>query len=136
MPKLEMSEIEIFSTVVIFISAIGIVLVFFWQYRRLRREVLEEETFGSDVQEANVLVKSGFQPASIVVKVGRPVRLNFTRREPSDCGEEVIIPAFDQRVHLPVDQTIKVELKPRQPGEYEFICGKNVCRGKLIVEPN
>ena len=42
MPKLEMSEIEIFSTVVIFISAIGIVLVFFWQYRRLRREVLEE----------------------------------------------------------------------------------------------
>lgn len=136
MPKLEMSEIEIFSTVVIFISAIGIVLVFFWQYRRLRREVLEEETFGSGVQEANVLVESGFQPASIVVKVGRPVRLNFTRSKTSACGEEVIIPAFNQRVQLPVDQTIKVELKPSQPGEYEFTCDKNVCRGKLIVEPN
>ncbi len=136
MPKLEISEIEIFTTVAILISAIGIVLVFLWQYRRLRREVLEEESLGSDVQEANVLVESGFQPAYVVVKAGRPVRLNFTRRETSACGEEIIIPAFDQRVHLPVDQTIEVELMPQQPGEYEFICNKNVCRGKLIVEPN
>jgi len=131
-----MSEIEIFTTVAIFISAIGITLFFFWQYRRVEREVLEEKSLASEVQEANVIVERGFQPASIVVKVGRPVRLSFTRRETSACGEEVIIPAFDERIHLPVDQTIEVELMPRQPGEYEFICDKNVCRGKLIVEPN
>jgi plastocyanin domain-containing protein len=136
MPKLEMSEIEIFTTVVIFISAIGITLFFFWQYRRLEREVLEEKSFASDVQEANVIVAKGFQPAYVLVKVGRPVRLNFTRRQTSDCGEEVIIPAFDLRAHLPVDETIKVELTPRQPGEYEFTCDKNVCRGTLVVEAN
>lgn len=136
MPKLEMSEIEIFSTIVIFISAIGIVLVFFWQYRRIKRELLEEKRFASDVQEANVIVAKGFQPAYVVVKAGRAVRLNFTRRRTSDCGEEVIIPAFGERVHLPVDQTIKVELTPLQPGEYEFTCDKNVCRGTLLVEAN
>ena len=136
MPKLEMSEIEIFTTVVMLISAIGITLFFFRQYRRIERELLEEKSFASDVQEANVIVEGGFQPASIVVKAGRPVRLSFTRLETSACGEEVIIPAFDQRVQLPVGQTIKVELTPRQPGEYEFTCDKNVCRGKLIVEPN
>ena len=136
MPKLEMSEIEIFTTIVIFISAIGIALVFLLQYRRIKRELLKEKSFASDVQEANVIVAKGFQPAYVVVKAGRPVRLNFTRRRTSDCGEEVIIPAFDQRVHLPVDQTIKVELTPRQPGEYEFTCDKNVCRGTLVVEAN
>jgi plastocyanin domain-containing protein len=102
----------------------------------IRAGTTEKKTFASQAQEANVIVESGFQPASVVVKAGRPVRLNFARRETSACGEEVIIPAFAQRVHLPVDQTIKVELTPLQPGEYEFTCSKKVCRGTLIVESN
>ena len=57
-------------------------------------------------------------------------------RERSACGEEIVIPAFDQRFSLPIDRTIKIELTPQEPGEYEFTCGKNVCRGKLVVKSN
>ncbi|MBO0798081.1 MAG: cupredoxin domain-containing protein, partial [Blastocatellia bacterium] len=75
-----------------------------------------------------------YQPASIVVKAGLPVRLHFTRREASTCGEEVVIPAFGKRAHLPENQTVIVDVKPEAPGDYEFICGMNMYRGKLVVQ--
>jgi len=31
---------------------------------------------------------------------------------------------------------VSVEVLPEQPGEYEFTCGMNMYRGKLIVEGN
>jgi plastocyanin domain-containing protein len=86
------------------------------------------------VQEVDVTVKGGYQPASIVVKAGERVRLNFTRREASTCGEEVIIPGFGKRAHLPEGQTVTIEVTPDKPGEYEFTCGMNMYRGKLIAQ--
>ena len=86
------------------------------------------------VQEIDVTVKGGYQPATIVAKAGQLVRLNFTRRESTPCGEEVVLPHFGKRAHLPQDKTILIEVKPEKPGEYEFTCGMNMYRGKLIVE--
>ena len=68
------------------------------------------------------------------VKAGEPVRLNFTRREASTCGEEVVLPNFGKRAHLPENQTVAIEVTPKKPGEYEFTCGMNMYRGKLIAE--
>lgn len=79
-------------------------------------------------------MKGGYQPASIVVKAGQPVRLNFTRREASLCGEEVVIPAFGKRAHLPEGKSVSIEVAPTMPGEYEFTCGMTMYKGKLIVE--
>lgn len=86
------------------------------------------------MQEVDVTVKGGYQPASILVKSGEPVRLNFTRREASTCGEEVVLPSFGKRAHLPENQTVTVEVTPEKPGEYEFTCGMNMYRGKLIAQ--
>lgn len=113
------------------LSVIAWVIWYFWLWKR---ETVEAQTSGNGMQEIDVTVKGGYQPASIMVRAGQPVRLNFTRREASTCGEEVLLPSFGKRAHLPQDKTVSVEVLPDKPGEYEFTCGMNMYRGKLIAE--
>jgi plastocyanin domain-containing protein len=110
---------------------IGWIVWYFWLWKG---ETVAARVKERGVQEIDVTVKGGYQPASILVKAGRPVRLNFTRREASTCGEEVVLPGFGKRAHLPEGQTVPVEFVPEKPGEYEFTCGMNMYRGKLIAE--
>ena len=110
---------------------IGWIVWYFWLWRR--ESVAAAEGAGG-LQVVDVTVKGGYQPASIVVEAGRPLRLNFTRREASLCGEEVVLPDFGRRAHLPENQPVAVEILPREPGEYEFTCGMNMYKGKLIVK--
>jgi plastocyanin domain-containing protein len=36
-------------------------------------------------------------------------------------------------MHLPQDQTVSVEVLPDKASEYEFTCGMNTYKGKLIA---
>ena len=105
-----------------------------WYFWLWKGESVAAQTTEGGRQEIDVTVRGGYQPAVIVVKAGRPVRLNFTRREASTCGEEVVLPGFGQRAHLPENQTVPVEVTPEKPGEYEFTCGMNMYRGKLVAQ--
>jgi plastocyanin domain-containing protein len=82
----------------------------------------------------DVIVKGGYQPAAILAKAGQSITLNFTRKESSPCGEEIVFPDFGKRAYLPEGKTIPIEINPQKPGIYEFTCGMNMYRGKLIVE--
>jgi plastocyanin domain-containing protein len=124
-----MSTTQIIVTLVGF-GVIGWIVWYFWLWKG---ESVAAQTGAGGVQVVDVTVKGGYQPASIVVEAGRPVRLNFTRREASLCGEEVVLPEFGRRAHLPEDKTVAVEVTPPRPGEYEFTCGMNMYRGRLIV---
>ena len=125
-----MSTTQIVVTLV-GLGIIGWIVWYFWLWKG--ESVAAREAAGG-VQVVDVTVKGGYQPASIVVKAGRPLRLNFTRREASLCGEEVVLPEFGRRAHLPQDVPVPIEITPREPGEYEFTCGMNMYKGKLIVE--
>jgi plastocyanin domain-containing protein len=125
-----MNTTQLIVTLVGF-GIIGWIVWYFWLWKG---ESVAAGAGAGGVQEVDVTVKGGYQPASIVVKAGRPLRLNFTRREASLCGEEVVLPEFGKRAHLPQDKTVPVEIVPAEPGEYEFTCGMNMYKGKLIVE--
>ena len=112
------------------LGAIGWIVWYFWRWKG---ESVAAQVGAGGVQEVDVTVRGGYQPAAITVRAGRPVRLNFTRRESTPCGEEVVLPEFGKRAHLPENRTVSVEVVPREPGEYEFTCGMNMYRGKLIV---
>ncbi|MFQ6104624.1 MAG: cupredoxin domain-containing protein [Candidatus Glassbacteria bacterium] len=86
------------------------------------------------VQEASIVVKGGYTPDVLVVKAGRPVRLNFNRQETASCSEMVLLPDFNKSARLPVGETVSIEFTPEQAGEYEFQCQMGMLRGKLIVE--
>ncbi len=122
------------TQIIVTLSGLGVIAWIVWYFWLWRGESVAAQTAASGVQEIDVTVRGGYQPASITVKAGQPVRLNFTRREASTCGEEVIIPAFGKRAHLPENQTVMVEVKPETPGEYEFTCGMSMYRGKLVAE--
>lgn len=124
------------NTIQIIVNLVGVVTIAWvvWYFWFWKREAVSAQAGSGGVQEIDVTVKGGYQPASIVVKAGSPVRLNFTRREASTCGEEVVLPEFGKRAHLPQDVTVPIEVAPKEPGEYEFTCGMNMYRGKLIVQ--
>lgn len=124
-----MSATQVIVTLVGF-GIIGWIVWYFWLWKG---ESVAAQAGAGGIQVIDVTVKGGYQPASIVVEAGRTVRLNFTRREASLCGEEVVLPEFGRRAHLPEDKTVAVEVTPQQPGEYEFTCGMNMYKGRLIV---
>jgi plastocyanin domain-containing protein len=87
------------------------------------------------VQRVRVVVKGAYDPDTIVVEAGRPVRLEFYREETNPCSEELVLDAFGIHRELPAFETTAVEFTPREPGEYGFTCGMSMMRGRLVVEP-
>ena len=119
------------------VTLVGAGLIAWIQYyffvvpRRARAVVARS---GGGLQELDVVVSGGYQPALIEVKPRRPVRLNFTRQDPDSCLEEVVFGEFGIREFLPLGQKVPVEFTPETPGEYEFTCGMGMFRGKLRVK--
>lgn len=113
------------------LALIGFIVWFFW----LKKSKGTAASVGSSgVQEAMILVKGGYTPDVIVVKAGRPVRLNFRREETASCSEMLLLPAFGKSVKLPTGENVAVEFTPDKPGEYPFSCQMGMFRGRLIVE--
>jgi len=86
------------------------------------------------VQEVRVVVKGGYNPDTILVQAGKPVRLQFYRDETADCSERVVLDAFGLDVALPAFQTTAVEFTPDVAGEFPFRCGMNMLKGVVVVE--
>ncbi len=112
-------------------ALIAVIVWFFWLKRA--RGVTASET-SSGYQEAMILVKGGYTPDTIIVRAGRPVRLNFRREETASCSDKVVFADFEKSADLPTGETVAVELLPKEPGEYAFACPMGMFRGRLIVE--
>jgi len=85
------------------------------------------------VQKIAITVKGGYDPSTIVVRAGSPVRLDFTRLESSLCSEMVIFDGIDRSAKLPEGETVPVEFTPEAPGEIPFHCQMGMLRGKVVV---
>jgi plastocyanin domain-containing protein len=81
-----------------------------------------------------ILVKGGYTPDTIIVRRGRPVRLNFRREETATCSDKVVFVDFQKSAELPTGQTVPIELLPKEAGEFAFSCPMGMFRGRLIVE--
>ena len=113
------------------IAVILFIIWFFWLKRSTGLRAAE--TTGG-YQEAMILVKGGYTPDTIIVRHGRPVRLNFRREETASCSDKVIFADFQKSADLPTGQTVPVEFLPKEPGDFAFGCPMGMFRGRLIVE--
>ncbi|MFY9223078.1 MAG: cupredoxin domain-containing protein [Blastocatellia bacterium] len=111
------------------LATIGWIVWHFWLWQKNNTSVIKVKD-----QLIDIMVKGGYQPAAIQAKAGQSVTLNFTRKESSPCGEEVVFPDFGKRAYLPEGKIVSVEINPQKAGIYEFTCGMNMYKGKLIVE--
>ena len=84
--------------------------------------------------EVTITVRGGYDPATVRVSAGQPVRLVFDRQETSSCSEEVVFPDFGVKKFLPAFQKTTVEVTPPRAGRYAFTCGMSMLHGMLIAE--
>jgi len=106
----------------------GVLLVAFivWFFWLKRSRGVRAAEVGGGYQEAMILVKGGYTPDTIIVRAGRPVRLNFRREETASCSDKVIFADFQKSAELPTGETV--------PVEFGFACPMGMFRGRLIVE--
>jgi len=95
----------------------------------------EESGTATKIQAVNIAVtKDGFTPSSFTVRKNIPVRLTFVRRVEVTCATDVVIPDYDIKRELPLNEPVVVEFTPEKAGTISFACGMNMQRGKIIVK--
>ena len=80
------------------------------------------------------LSANGYEPASVTVNKGQPVKLAFYRTDADNCGGEVVFASRKITKKLPVGKAVVVEFTPETAGEIAFACGMGMYKGKLIVQ--
>ena len=124
------------DTAELFVTAGGVALVAFilWFFFGPRTATRARAAGGR--QEIDVEVRGAYSPDRIEVEQGKPVTLTFTRTDANACTAQVVLPDFGIVKDLPVGRPVSVEVTPERAGEYEFHCGMNMVRGRLVVTPN
>lgn len=115
----------------VLINLLGILLIAFtyWFF------FMKKESKAVEVKnEITITVEGGYKPDVISVKKGTPVTLKFYRKDESSCLEEVVIPDFNIKEHLSLNETTEIRIKPTEVGEFEISCGMNMFHGKIKVE--
>src|SRR5258708_38143981 len=93
----------------------------------------KEEEAIKVTDRVKIIVDGGYSPSVIQVLQGKSTTLEFYRKDPSDCLEEVVIPDFAIRQFLPLNQSTEITITPEKTGDYEFHCGMSMFFGKIKV---
>ena len=115
-------------------AGVAVIVGVYWYFFRAERSSASAAVNAAGRQEVLVTVRGGYDPATIHVRAGAPVRLLFDRRETSGCSEEVVFPDFGLRRFLPPFERTAVEFTPPAPGTYEFTCGMSMLHGQVVAE--
>ena len=115
------------------VGGLGLIGLELWWFL-LSKPKSRQATTQAGIQEVTVTVDGGYEPSRVVLSAGQPVRLNFYRKDPSSCLEEVRFPDFHIAQELPLNKVMPIEFTPDKPGKYEFTCGMNMFRGAIEVQ--
>lgn len=118
---------EIDKVVVIVFGAIGLVLTYWFFLTKSDKEVSAVE--GS----VDITIEGGYQPDVISIPQGKTTKINFLRKDPSSCLEEVILSDFRIKKYLPMNKKVTIEINPKKTGEFTFSCGMSMNHGKIKV---
>lgn len=114
----------------IIVSIVSIIGIAFTYWLFLMRK---EQEIAVTSDSVDITVEGGYNPEVISITKGKTTKLNFTRKDPSGCLEEVVLSDFKVRKTLPLNQTITIPITPQKTGEYVFSCGMNMFHGKIRV---
>gem|GEM_PF-1022581 len=89
----------------------------------------------SQIQTVTVRVTDGgYEPASLELTRDVPARVTFVRESKTTCGTQVVMPEYDIKRALPLNEPVVIEFTPRKSGEFAFTCGMGMLRGKVVVQ--
>lgn len=115
----------------IIVTAVGLLLAIFtyWFFLMKKEKIIKVSDSSVDI-----IVEGGYSPDVISIPKGKTTKLNFLRKDPSSCLEEVVLGDFKIRKQLPLNRMVTVELTPQEAGEFKYSCGMNMYHGKIIVK--
>lgn len=113
--------------IVLLASIAGIVFTYWFFLMKSEKEVKVAD--GS----IDITVDGGYQPDIISVPKGKTTKINFFRKDPSSCLEDVVLGDFKIKKYLPMNKKVSIEIKPEKTGEFTFSCGMNMNHGKIKV---
>lgn len=117
--KLDEIIVSLFSIASIFLT--------YWFF------LMKKEDIVAAKDEIDIIVEGGYSPETIQIPIGKMTKINFLRKDPSSCLEEVVLSDFKIRKYLPLNKKVAIEITPEKEGRYQFSCGMNMFHGKLIV---
>ncbi len=120
---------EIDKLLVALFSVGGVALTYWFFLTKKDEEVVVVKT-----NTVDVTVEGGYSPHVISIPKGKTTTINFFRKDPSSCLEEVVLPDFKVRKYLPLNKMTSISITPKKEGTYEFSCGMNMFHGKIKVE--
>lgn len=123
------------TATMVLIGGVIMIITVIWYFFG-ERETVVATVASSGIQDIKITVKGGYTPDVVVVREGIPVKLSFYRDENSSCSDKVIFRDFSIAQDLPAFKTTLVEFTPDKAGEFNWTCGMNMMRGKLIVKAN
>ena len=115
------------KTLVIILGILAISFVYWFFLGKKKKKTI---VAGS----VDIIVEGGYSPETIVVEKGKPIILNFLRKDPNSCLEDVILGDFKIRKQLPLNKKVSIELTPEKTGEFVYSCGMGMYHGKIIVQ--
>lgn len=118
---------ELSKVIVTIIGLLGAVFIYWFFLMKKGKEVKVEN-------EVDVIVEGGYSPEVISIPFGKPTKINFIRKDPSDCLEEVVLGDFKIRKTLPLNEKVSIEINPKQKGEFGYSCGMGMFHGKIVVK--
>lgn len=122
----------------ILVTVFGIVgIAFTYWFFLMKKEkavVVSDSANSTGSLQVDITVDGGYSPDVISIPKDKTTKIYFTRKDPSSCLEEVVLGDFNIRKHLPMNQTVTVELTPQKSGEFGYACGMNMYHGKIIVK--
>lgn len=117
---------QIDKILVLIFGALGTLFVYWFFLLKKEKEV-------NVADSVDIIVDGGYIPNTIVIKKGRVTKINFLRKDPTACLEEVILGDFKTRKYLPLNKKVTIELKPKEEGEFTYACSMNMYQGKIII---
>jgi plastocyanin domain-containing protein len=87
------------------------------------------------IQKVTVaLTANGYQPGSLKLRRGIPAQVTFIRKVSATCGTQIVVPEYDIKRDLPLNEPVLVEFTPNKSGRFTFSCGMGMLHGSLVVQ--
>jgi plastocyanin domain-containing protein len=98
--------------ILVTLFSIGGIVFTYWFF--LMRK--EDEAVVVKANSIDITVEGGYKPNVISIPKGKLTTLNFIRKDPSSCLEEVVLPDFKIRKYLPLNTTTPIQMTPKKEG--------------------
>lgn len=114
----------------IVITTIGIIgcIFIYWFFLGKRGKVVIAN------KSIDITVEGGYSPEKIIIPLNKTTTINFIRKDPTECLEEVVLPDFKIKKSLPLNKKVEIKITPKQKGEFGYSCAMNMYHGKIIVK--